>query len=198
VSDDSAPGRREAARLATAQASAPPSVMPASPSGRFLSNSRAARRVRIAVLCVIGAAGLSSCKRAEPAAKVETAPPATAAAPTAAAVTTNAPAAALPEPVRKLLGRWLRSDGGYTLELKSAELSGVLQAGYFNPKSIHVSRAIWMQGATGFQVVVELNDVGYPGATYVLSYDPQTDQLAGKYNQPAMQQSFDIEFIRQK
>lgn len=142
---------------------------------------------------------LSSCKRAEPAAKVETTPPTAATAAVApAALTPKAPAAALPEPVRKLLGRWLRSDGGYTLELKSAELSGVLEAGYFNPKPIHVSRAIWMQGATGFQVVVELNDVGYPGATYVLAYDPQSDQLAGKYNQPAMQQSFDIEFIRQK
>jgi hypothetical protein len=54
-----------------------------------------------------------------------------------------------------------------------------------------------MQGGAGFQFVVELNDVGYPGATYVLSYDEKTDQLVGKYNQPAMQQSFDIEFVRQ-
>ena len=105
--------------------------------------------------------------------------------------------AAVPEPVQKLLGKWLRSDGGYVLELRSAEISGVLQAGYFNPKSINVSRAIWMQGGTGFQVVVELNDVGYPGATYVLSHDAQSDRLVGKYNQPAMQQSFDIEFVRQ-
>jgi hypothetical protein len=114
--------------------------------------------------------------------------------------TTAAPkaeSAKVPEPVQKLLGKWLRSDGGYVLELRSAELSGVMQAGYFNPKSINVSRAIWMQGGTGFQVVVELNDVGYPGATYVLSHDAQTDRLIGKYNQPAMQQSFDIEFVRQ-
>ena len=91
----------------------------------------------------------------------------------------------------------MRSDGGYVLEIRSGDLSGVLDAAYFNPKPIKVSRAIWMQGPTGFQVVVELNDVGYPGATYVLSHEPQADRLVGKYNQPAMQQSFDIEFVRQ-
>lgn len=91
----------------------------------------------------------------------------------------------------------MRADGGYVLEIRGADLSGVVDAAYFNPKSIKVSRAIWMQGPAGFQVVVELNDVGYPGATYVLSHDPKTDRLVGQYNQPAMRQSFDIEFVRQ-
>lgn len=118
-----------------------------------------------------------------------------ASAPTPAAAKTAS--AAVPEPVRKVVGRWLRSDGGYALELRNPELSGVIEAGYFNPKAIRVSRAIWMQGPSGFQVVVELNDVGYPGATYVLTYHPQTDRLAGQYTQPAMQQSFDVEFVRQ-
>jgi hypothetical protein len=31
----------------------------------------------------------------------------------------------------------------------------------------------------------------------VLTYDPQSDRLAGQYNQPAMQQTFDIDFVRQ-
>ena len=109
---------------------------------------------------------------------------------------TKAPAA-VPEAVRKLLGKWVRADGGYVLELKSADLSGVLDAGYFNPKSIRVSRAVWMQGGQGLQVAVELNDVGYPGATYVLTYDAANDKLAGQYTQPQMQQTFDIEFVRQ-
>jgi hypothetical protein len=119
------------------------------------------------------------------------------AAPTAAAPASAAAKAAVPETVQKLLGRWVRSDGGYTLELRSAELSGVVDAGYFNPKSIRVSRAVWMQGGGGYQVAVELNDVGYPGATYLLTYEPQTDKLVGKYTQPQMQQTFDIEFVRQ-
>ena len=151
------------------------------------------RRVRSSrLLCfaalMAGALGVGACRKAEPAAPVPPAAKSEAPAPAAAA---------LPEPVKKMMGKWLRSDGGYVLEIKGAEVSGVLQAGYFNPKPINVSRAIWMQGAAGFQVVVELNDVGYPGATYVLTYDPQADRLAGQYNQPAMQQSFDIDFVRQ-
>lgn len=144
------------------------------------------------------ALGLAACSKPSEGASAKAGAPAPAPA-TAAAKSATPPAAApaLPEPVRKLLGRWVRSDGGYTLELRSADLSGVLDAGYFNPKSIRVSRAVWMQGGGGFQVAVELNDVGYPGATYLLTYDAQNDRLAGKYTQPAMQQSFDIEFARQ-
>jgi hypothetical protein len=137
--------------------------------------------------------GIIGCRKAE----TSTAAPAAGTTPAVA----KPAATAVPEPVRKVLGRWLRADGGYILELKNAEMSGVLEAAYFNPerpKPINVSRAIWMQGGEGLQVVVELNDVGYPGATYVLTHDPQNDQLVGKYNQPAMQQSFDIEFVRQK
>ena len=96
-----------------------------------------------------------------------------------------------------MLGRWVRADGGYVLELRSAEQSGAIDAAYFNPKSIRISRALWMRGADGLQVFVELTDVGYPGATYTLSHDAATDRLVGRYTQPTLQQTFDIEFIRQ-
>ena len=150
----------------------------------------------IRTLCVVMAcsalvSGVTACKRAGSEA------PAVAPAAAPAAKEQKASSPVVPEPVTKLLGKWLRADGGYVLELRRAEISGVVEAAYFNPKSIHVSRAIWMQGPTGFQVVVELNDVGYPGATYVLSHDPKGDRLVGQYNQPAMQQTFDIEFVRQ-
>jgi hypothetical protein len=143
-------------------------------------------RVVCAVL-PIALAGLAACRKSEaPAPAAAQAPAAPAAAP------------AVPEAVRKLFGRWLRADGGYVLELRGGDLSGVLQAGYFNPKSINVSRAVWMQGGAGLQVAVELNDVGYPGSTYVLTYDAQADRLAGKYTQPSMQQSFEVEFARER
>lgn len=121
----------------------------------------------------------------------------------AAAAASPAPAAAaastanVPEGVKKLLGRWVRADGGYVLELKNPDISGKLEANYLNPKPIKVSRAIWMQGGSGLQVAVELNDVGYPGATYVLSHDAASDRLVGQYTQPQMQQTFDVDFIRQ-
>jgi hypothetical protein len=154
--------------------------------------------------CVAGLAALialASCKKADaPATKSEPAAAAPAAAGAPSATTAAAPApkpGAVPDAVKKVLGKWLRSDGTYVLELRSADLSGVVDAGYFNPKSIHVSRAIWMQGPAGLQVMVELNDVGYPGATYVLSYDAAGDRLVGQYTQPQMQQTFDIDFVRQ-
>jgi hypothetical protein len=117
-----------------------------------------------------------------------------------AAARTEAPAAdpGAPAEVQRMLGRWLRSDGTYVLELRGADRSGIVQAAYFNPKSINVSRSIWLRGAEGTQVVVELNDTGYPGATYVLGLAADGDRLVGKYNQPQMGQSFDVEFIRQK
>ncbi len=153
--------------------------------------------------------GLVACQKTEPTASAPTtnsAPAGGAAVPAGTAKPANsatpAPAVAgaakaVPDAVQKLLGRWVRADGGYVLELKNADLSGAMEAGYFNPKSIRVSRAIWMQGGPGLQVAVELNDVGYPGATYLLTYDPQADKFAGQYTQPQMQQTFDIEFVRQ-
>jgi hypothetical protein len=121
----------------------------------------------------------------------------------APATATKAPAEAAADPgapaeVLRMLGRWLRSDGTYVLELRGADRSGIVQAAYFNPKSINVSRSIWLRGAEGTQVVVELNDTGYPGATYLLGLTADGDRLVGKYNQPQMGQSFDVEFIRQK
>ena len=128
------------------------------------------------------------------------APEAVAPAAAKAPAKTEAPAAdpAAPAEVQLMLGRWLRSDGTYVLELRGADRSGIVQAAYFNPKSINVSRSIWLRGAEGTQVVVELNDAGYPGATYVLGLASDGDRLVGKYNQPQMGQSFDVEFIRQK
>lgn len=160
--------------------------------------------------------GASACKKTEPAAATSgasapaaspsssspaapTPPASSAAAPAVAASPAPAPVPVpVPDAVRKILGHWLRADGGYVLELRRAEMSGVLEAHYFNPNPIKVSRAIWMQGGGGLQVMVELTDVGYPGATYVLMHDAATDRLMGKYNQPQMQQTFDVEFVRQK
>jgi len=146
----------------------------------------------------------NGCKKAEtPPAPTTTAKAETA---TKATVAAEAPVkkadAAVPEAVKKLLGRWVRPDGGYVLELKNPDLSGKIEAAYLNPsqnRSINVSRAIWMQGGQGLQVAVELNDAsaGYSGATYLLSHDTQGDRLVGQYHQPQMGQTYEIEFIRQ-
>ena len=124
-----------------------------------------------------------------------------AAAPTSAP-TTSPPVAAAPgsKPAAatgRLLGRWLRPDGGYVLEIKAATADGLLEAAYFNPRPIHVSKAAWKaEPANGFGEFIELNDEGYPGATYRLRYSPGSDRMNGTYTQPAANQTFDVEFTR--
>jgi hypothetical protein len=97
-----------------------------------------------------------------------------------------------------LKGRWLRPDGGYVIEIRDVEASGKLAAGYFNPRPIKVFQAQASQAGDTTKVFIELRDVNYPGATYNLTYDPEKDQLKGVYYQPALQQSFDVVFIRMK
>ncbi len=110
-----------------------------------------------------------------------------------------APAAAAASPeLAKLVGKWERPDGGYILEIKSVDASGKLDTGYFNPDPINVARAAAMRDKGTNKVFIELRDVNYPGCTYSLTYDPQSDQLYGQYFQAAMQQTFDVTFARVK
>jgi uncharacterized protein (DUF2147 family) len=98
---------------------------------------------------------------------------------------------------KKLVGRWQRPDGGYVLEIKAATDDGKLDAAYFNPNPINVSKAGWRISDEGLLIVsVELRDVNYPGATYTLRYDKATDLLAGAYFQPLNNQTYEIEFAR--
>ena len=95
-------------------------------------------------------------------------------------------------------GRWLRPDGGYILQIKSVDVGGKMEAGYFNPRPINVSKAQATKESGKIKVFVELSDVGYPGSTYTLTYDPKDDVLRGVYYQAAAKQSFDIYFTRMK
>ena len=146
---------------------------------------------RCGLVVVTAAAWLSGCAKS-------TVEPAAAAAPVATPTPVAAAPAAAPAEVQRMLGNWLRSDGTYRLELRGAEAGGVVRAGYFNPKLINVSRSVWMRGPEGLRVIVELNDVGYPGSTYILSYESTADRLVGIYNQGGTGQSFEIDFVRMK
>jgi len=101
-----------------------------------------------------------------------------------------------PDPA-KLVGRWLRPDGGYILHLSEPGPKGELKAAYFNPLPINVSRAEWRHQKDHLGVFVELRDRNYPGSTYTLVYVPDRDQLAGSYYQAALGQTFDVVFVRQ-
>ena len=99
--------------------------------------------------------------------------------------------------VQRLIGRWVRPDGGYVIDKPVDGRGGNLDAAYFNPNPIHVSRAEWRKEGGALSIFIELNDKNYPGATYNLRYYPESEQLAGEYTQPLVQQTFDIYFVRE-
>jgi hypothetical protein len=103
-----------------------------------------------------------------------------------------------PDNMQRLIGRWVRPDGGYVIDIRRVDPTGKLQAAYFNPRPIHVSRAQVTQKQGETQILIELRDVGYPGATYALRYSTKHDVLVGLYHQPAVGQTFDVVFIRKK
>ena len=141
---------------------------------------------------VLGAAGACGPRGEERAGPPAPAPVATA--PSApAGPTAPSPAVA---GFDRLLGRWLRADGGYVLEVRAISPDGKADAAYLNPRPIHVARAEALRQGEALTLFVELRDANYPGSTYRLVYDPARDVLGGLYFQAVEQQTFDVEFVR--
>jgi len=97
-----------------------------------------------------------------------------------------------------LKGRWARSDGNYLIEIRKVDADGQLEAGYYNPQPIHVSKAEVKKDGAATKVFIELNDVNYPGCKYNLTHIPNEDRLAGTYYQAAMQETYEVMFERLK
>jgi hypothetical protein len=154
----------------------------------------------VTALCALGLTLLlSACdKPAEPPAPAP-APGATTTTNTASTATGQAATAtAAPAEFLKLVGRWLRPDGGYVLELTKVAPDGKLTATYHNPKSINVAQAEVHKDAGAVKVFVELRDENYPGCTYKLTYDPEHDVLGGEYFQAMQGQTYEVMFERLK
>jgi hypothetical protein len=96
----------------------------------------------------------------------------------------------------RLAGKWIRTDGGYVIEIREVLDDGEMEAGYFNPNPIRVSKARASRQGNETRVAIELRDVNYPGSTYTLDYDRDRDVLEGIYYQAALQQSFNVRFVR--
>jgi len=99
---------------------------------------------------------------------------------------------------QRLIGNWERTDGGYIIAVRSVDSEGRVDAAYFNPRKINVSRAeAAVKGKTA-KLFIELRDEGYPGSTYTLEYDSTNDALVGVYFQAVQQQSYNVMFVRLK
>lgn len=125
----------------------------------------------------------------------KSAPPRSTEAPAATTPASDPEAKANPQ---RLIGRWLRPDGGYILDIQGVKGDRSLEVAYLNPNPIHVSRAETEEDGKTLRVFVELRDVNYPGCTYKLTYHPDKDQLTGVYFQAALNESFEVAFTRMK
>ena len=99
---------------------------------------------------------------------------------------------------QSLIGSWVRTDGGYIIAVRRVDPEGRVDAAYFNPRPINVSRAEAAVKGNTAKLFIELRDEGYPGSTYTLEYDSTNDVLAGVYFQAVLQQNFNVIFVRLK
>jgi len=97
---------------------------------------------------------------------------------------------------KDLIGRWIRKDGGYVIEIRSIDANGKMDADYYNPRPINVSVAEASKDNNIVKVFIELRDVGYPGSTYSLAYVPSENMLIGVYYQAKLDQTFEVIFIK--
>src|SRR5262245_66442116 len=157
--------------------------------------------MRSRIAWILALVGLFAGCRAREAAPAATAVPPAVASPSAAAATAAVAAptvsaeSAAPSP-EKLIGRWLRSDKDYTIEIAGVLPDGKLDARYFNPGPIHVSRAETATQDGKLLMALELTDKNYPGNFYALVYDPGSDALVGVYNHLGINQQFEVVFSR--
>lgn len=97
-----------------------------------------------------------------------------------------------------LVGEWTRTDAPYKIKITELLNNGTMMAGYFNPKSINVSVAMWAPADGVLKIYIELRDENYPGSNYNLIYYPEKDLLAGKYFQAVERVTYDVGFARAK
>jgi hypothetical protein len=100
--------------------------------------------------------------------------------------------------LQRLIGDWVRPDGGYVISIRRIASDGRAEAVYLNPRPINVARAEASVAGDTAKLFIELRDAGYPGSTYELLHDPAGDFLAGVYFQAALGQRFDVVFVRRK
>lgn len=103
-----------------------------------------------------------------------------------------------PSDKNSLLGNWIRTDADYQLKVSAVEDNGNVKAGYFNPKSINVSKSLWDNKDGVLKIYIELRDENYPGSYYKLNYRIEQDALTGEYFQAVEGTTYQVAFTRVK
>ena len=100
--------------------------------------------------------------------------------------------------LKKIVGEWVRPDGGYIIRIQDIKPDGSVDVGYFNPGKINIAEANVSEWKGLTKLFIKLQDKGYPGSTYTLYYYAEKDALAGFYYQAAINETFEVFFIRKK
>jgi len=95
-----------------------------------------------------------------------------------------------------LVGQWVRTDGGFIVHVRDVKSDGFVDVKYLNPKNINVEEAEVSRWKGLLKLFFKLNDKGYPGSTYQLYYYAEQDSLIGFYCQAALDQTFEVIFLR--
>jgi hypothetical protein len=90
--------------------------------------------------------------------------------PQTAVATDSSPATG--EAVPGLPRRWLRTEGGYVLEVRRVASDGQLQAAHCNQRPIHAARGEWTRKDGKLGILGELHGVDYSGSKYFLQCVP--------------------------
>jgi hypothetical protein len=98
----------------------------------------------------------------------------------------------------RLVGRWVRLQGGYVITIRAVDADGKLDAGYENPRPLPFHVAVASRDGNALKLLFELRAGGYNGSTYTLSYDAASDRLTGVFDQVVAKQKFDVAFARDK
>ena len=109
----------------------------------------------------------------------------------------QATAAQSAAPFSALVGRWVRPDGGYVINIDSVGADGQLDASYTNPTPLPFARAEASREGDQIKLFFKLTAGGYGGSTYTLTLDPAGDTLRGVYYQANARESYDIYFERE-
>lgn len=96
-----------------------------------------------------------------------------------------------------LVGKWVRTDGPYTIEINELLDDGKLDARYLNPSPIHIGRSTWDSEKDELIVYVRLQDANYPGSEYKLSYVKDKKLLSGTYYQAVAKETYRVAFSRE-
>lgn len=107
---------------------------------------------------------------------------------------TQAAAPAPQQDPNDLLGRWMRTDGNYAIEISSLMSEGKMIAKYFNPNPIKCDKTTYSSENDQLSVHIQLNDTNYPKCTYDLTYREDNKILLGKYFQAQTGQTYDVVF----